>query len=113
MAGKYGVEETKDLFELGFAVALAVKAANADGKINLFDLPQAIPLLSKVSAAVEDFSQVPSELGEIDEADAKALLDYAKSHLPEVTSDDELRHKLYVYVKLGLCLAEAVTVTNA
>jgi hypothetical protein len=112
MAGKYGVKETKEMLDLGFALAKAGKEALADGKVNLLDLGVVMPVFPIVGTAVEGAPLVPLELGEIDEADSAELLAYAKAKLPEVVDEAELRHKVYVYVKAGLAVAEAVAVTR-
>lgn len=112
MGGLYGIKETTELFALGFALAKAGKDALADGKVNLLDLGAVIPVLSTVGPAIESVALVPQELGELDEQDSKSLLDFAKSKLPEIVDEEQLRHRIFVYVKAGLAVAEAISVSR-
>lgn len=111
MSGKYGVKETQELFDLGFEIAKAGKLALADGKVNFLDLGVVMPVFPKVGPAVDGIALVPKELGELDEADAKTLLDYAKARLPEVVDEVTLRHRIYTYVKAGVAVGEAISVS--
>lgn len=112
MAGQFGVKETKDLFDLGFALAKAGKEASADGKVNLFDVGHLIAVIGKVGPAFEGAAVAPSELGELDEADAKELLDYVKAKLPEVLEEEKLKKQVFVFVKAGLAVAEAIAISR-
>lgn len=113
MGGKFGVKESKDLFDLGFGLAQAGKDVMEDGKVNLADLAAVIPLFPKIAPAVEGVDVVPSELAELDEADEVELLNYAKVKLPVVISDEVLRHKVYTYVRAGLAVAAAIAVSRS
>lgn len=113
MGGRYGVKETKDLFDLGFGIAQAGKEVLADGKVNLADLASVIPLFPKIAPAVDGVDQVPNELGELDEADEAELLAYAKLKLPTVVDDAALKNKVYTYLRAGLALAAAIAVSKS
>lgn len=108
MGGKFGVKETKEAFELGFALVSAAQCAMADGKVTLGDIACVIPVFPKLEPGVDGLALVPQELGELDEVDEKELLDFAKSRLPDVVSDPVLRTKVYAYVRAGLAVASAL-----
>lgn len=108
MSGKFGVKETKEAFELGFALVSAAQCAMADGKVTFGDIACIIPVLPKLEAGIAGLGLVPQELGELDEVDEKELLDFAKSKLPDVVSDAALRAKIYAYVRAGLAVASAL-----
>lgn len=111
MSGKYGVKETKEAFDLGFALVQAGQCATEDGKVNLGDIACAVPVFPKVGAAVEGIGLIPSELGELDAADEKELLDHAAVKLGQTLPDGKLRRCVYAYVKVALALSHAISVT--
>lgn len=113
MAGKFGVKETKELFALGFALAKAGKDVMADGKVNFLDLGVVIELFPKVAPAIDGIEQVPSELGELDEAEEKELLAFAAEKLPTVVDNELLKKKVYVYLRAGLAVVAAIQVSRA
>jgi hypothetical protein len=106
-----GIKNTLELFDLGLAVAKAGKEAMADGKVNLFDVGVLLPLFPKVAPALADAEQVAAELKDLDESETAELLAYAKTKLPEVIDDADLRRKVVVYLKAGLAIAEAISVS--
>lgn len=108
MSGKFGVKETKEAFDLGFALVSAAQCAMADGKVTLGDIACVIPVFPKLESGVAGLTLVPQELGELDEVDEKELLDFAKTKLPEVVLDAVLRAKVYAYVRAGLAVASAL-----
>lgn len=110
MPVKYSIKETKELLDLGFGLAKAGKDALADGKVTLWDLPLIVPVLGLVSPGIEGGELVPKELGDLDEAESKELLDYAKSKIPDIVSDADLKKKVYSCLKAGLALLEAISV---
>lgn len=112
MSGQYGVKESKEFFDLGFALVNAGKGVLADGKVSIGDIAYVIPVLPAMEAGLVGLSIVPKELGELDEADEKELLDYAKAKLPQAVSDEKLRVKVYAYVKAGVALAHAYAVSR-
>ena len=109
---KYGIKETKEMLDLGFELAKAGKAALADGKVNFFDLPVIIPVFAKVGPAVDGAAMIPAELGDIDEFESKELIDYAKAKLPEIVDDAFIKNRILVYLKAGLAVAEAISVSK-
>ena len=108
MAGKYSVKETKELFDLGFALAGAGVQAMADGKVNFLDIGVVIPLFPLVGPAIDNAAVALSEVSELDEQDSVELLSYAKSKIPSFVDDEDVVKKVVVCVKAGLAVAEAI-----
>lgn len=104
MGGQYSVENTKKLLDFVFVVGASVKAAGADGKYDLADLGQAMPIFVAASQDFQNVSLVPKELGELDEADAADLVAYAGQKLPGVVDKASLVRKINAGLKVGLAL---------
>lgn len=112
MGGIYGVKDLKEAFDLGFAVVAAGKCSLDDGKVTLGDIVCVIPVFPKIQPGVDGIGNALKELADIDEADEKELLDYAKAKIPEVVGDEKLKKKVYAYVKAGLAVAVAISVSR-
>lgn len=110
MGGQFGVKETKELLDLGFAVVEAGKGVMADGKVTFTDVAYVVPVFPKLEAGLAGAALAPKELGELDEADEKELLDYTKAKLPGAISDELLRAKVFAYLRVGLAFAHALSV---
>jgi hypothetical protein len=108
MAGKYSVKETREAFELGFALVQSARCAMADGNVTLGDIACVIPVFPYLESGITGLTLVPQELGELDADDEKELLDFARLRLPDVVTDDKLRNKVYAYVRAGLAIASAL-----
>lgn len=113
MAGKYGVKETLEIFDLGHAVVKAGVEAAADGKVNILDIGVVLPLIPKVSPALQDADKSLLELAEMDQADSAAVLNHAQEKLGEVVKAEDVKKKVVVCLKVGLAVAEAVAVFKA
>lgn len=101
MDGQFGIQETKEVLDLGFACGAAFKNASADGKIDAADLGQLMPVFATIGSALKDVDKVPKELGDLSEAEAKELLAYAAQKLPQVTDNAVLVKKVNAALKLG------------
>ena len=104
MSGQYSVENTKKLLDFVFVVGVAVKASGADGKYDLADLGQLMPVFVAASQDFKDVGMVPKELGELDEADALELVAYAQSKLPGVVDKASLIKKINDGLRVALAL---------
>lgn len=113
MGGTYGVQETLEIADLGFSAFRIGKDILADGKIGLLELPQLIPLIGKVTRAVDGAALVPKELTELDEQDQKTILEFFAARLPDITDSVALRLKVSAFLKAGLAIAEAIAVVAA
>ncbi len=109
MAGKYGVENLKQLMDLGFGMGNVAKAALADGKIDLQDLAQLVPILPLLGPAIDDIDVAPKELTELDKQDADALIAHGRSKLSGMP-DDKLKaivqHSLRIGLEVGLMISK-------
>ena len=76
-----GIKETKEAVDLGLGLAKALKAAKADGKIDVADIAHLIPLLSVASTAVDGADQVVAELKDLSEAEAAELITHIMTGL--------------------------------
>lgn len=101
----YGIKETKELLDLGFSVAGAIKSSMADGKIGLEDLGQMMLVIPKLSPAFTNIALVPKELGDLDASEQKELLDYAAQKLGEL-GEGKLVLIVTASLKLGLAALE-------
>jgi len=104
MGGQYSVENTKKILNFGFTVGAAVKGAGADGKYDLADLGQLMPVFVSASQDLQNVGMVPKELGELDEQDAAELVAYSQQKLPGVVDKADLIRKINAGLKLGLAL---------
>ena len=69
-----GVKETKEAVLAAVAVANAVKAATADGKVGLDDLAQLLVVLPKIAVAVDGADKIPAEVMDLDAAEGQELV---------------------------------------
>lgn len=79
MGGKYGVENLKQLVDLGYGIGMATDGALADGKIDFADLGQLMVVFPLVQPALDNIDLAPKEYTELDQADSDALDAHMKS----------------------------------
>lgn len=113
MDGQFGVKESKEFLDLGFAVAQAGKCVMEDGKATIGDIACVIPIFPKVAPGLDNIGIALQEMAELGENDEKELLDYTKSKLNETISDARARELMYVWLRAGLAVAHAYHVTKA
>lgn len=101
MAGKYGVKETKEALDLGFAGYDFGKVALADGKLSLADMYAAWKLFPFVAPAVNGIDLVPKEFSELDAQDAAELV----AHVVAKLNVDDVKAK--AILEKGLLAAKA------
>jgi hypothetical protein len=105
----YPVKETKELLRPVYSLLGAIMASKADGTINLLDFPHFIPVLTELGPAIDGIDKVPSELGDLTEAEGQELLDDAKLYLPQVGAAD-LVAKVNAALKVAVAVAAAYAV---
>lgn len=98
----HAIKETKELLQLVFGLVKAVESSMADGKLGLDDAGELLKLFPLVGPALENVSEVPKELKDLDEAEAAELLSWAKAQFDLV--DDALESK----IEKGLAIAYAI-----
>lgn len=104
------ITDTKEVLKFGFAIVKAFQAARADGVIDLRDLGLVFPLIQEAGPALAGIQNVPKELSDLDDAEFDELLDLGKLEFPLVIEDAALRIKVEKGYKLGLALAEMISV---
>jgi len=101
MGGQYGIEKLKQLLDLGFVTGQIIKAATADGKINLNDLTLLLAFVPKLGPAMENIAIAPKEYSELDAEDGAALLAYGKTKVGNI-SDAALKDIVGASLLVGL-----------
>lgn len=97
-----GIKETKEVVKLGIGIGDALKGAMSDGKLGLDDVMYLVPLATLVGPAVDNIKAVPSELADLDAAEAAELVaDVAASH-----GDSKAGRIAAKGLKVGLAVAE-------
>lgn len=74
VAGNKGIQNSLEVIKFGVALAKAIDAAKADGKIDLGDLGQLFPVAPLVVPMIDGIAEVPKELGDLDDVEMEALL---------------------------------------
>lgn len=73
-AGKVDIKNTLEVVAFGVALAKAIEAAKADGKLDLQDVAHLFPVAPLVVPMVDGIGQIPKELGDLDEVELEALM---------------------------------------
>jgi len=93
------IKETKEAIAFAFSLAEALKTSLADGKISYMDIGNFISPAMKAGAAFEGINEVPAEMKDLDEAEAKELLDYVKAEFN--LEDADLEYKIEKALELA------------
>ena len=109
MPGQYNVDNTKKLLDFVFVLGTSIKVAGADGKYDLADLGQLMPIFVAASQSFGNVSAVPKELGELDEDDAKDIIAFCQQRLPGVVDKADLLRKIAAGLSLGLELVKFIS----
>jgi hypothetical protein len=107
---KYGIENTKEILDLGFGLGEGLKKSKADGKLDAGDIVHLIPIINKVEPAIDDAGVSVKELMDLDDDEAKELIVYAGSKLTGVLSDEEVLEKIEVCLELGISILKTYKV---
>lgn len=78
------------LIVLGMHTGKAVKVSLDDGKFNLQDMPNFIPVFPHVGPAFENISQVPAQFADIDAVEADQLKSEILKAVGEVIDHEKL-----------------------
>lgn len=76
-----GIENLKEVLDLGLTLVEIGKSASADGKIGLDDLPLLLKLPKVVSPALADMDKIPAELKDLSVEEAAELTAHVVSKL--------------------------------
>lgn len=113
MSGQYGIKETKECLDAGFAVLRAVKSSMEDGSISYLDIGNLIIVFPAIGPALENIAAVPKELSELSSEEAGELLAHAATQLGLAISEPKLVSKINASLKLVLALGEAYSAFKA
>jgi len=108
MGGKYGIKETKEFLDLGFSLWGAVDAAGADDKYDFNDMAYLIPIIPKLEPGIGDIGLMPKEMADLDDEDAKELLDFAAAKTGLLVGDPLLVKKINSTLQALIYVAKAV-----
>ena len=106
------ITNTLEVISLGAALTSAVVTSREDGSINAADLVNLIGVVPHIQPALEDISEVPEELKDIDEAELGLILDRVKEIVGQV-SDDKAIAYAEAAIKIGLAVFDAVQVARS
>lgn len=94
--GAYAIKETKELLDLALAGVDAGFKIAADGKVDMNDLQNVLPLFPLVGPAFDKIDLVPKELNDLDAVEAGELVAHVTNKLA-VTDE-----KAKIYINYGL-----------
>ena len=109
MAGQYGVENLKQLLDLGFGIGQIARGALADGKIDFNDLALLMPLFPLLGPAISNVDQVPKEFMDLDKDDQDKLIMHGKAKLAGLP-DDEIKEIVRHGLRMGLHLGGMLSI---
>lgn len=102
-----GTKETIEFLDFAFGLADATqKSLTADGKINLFDVPNYVAVSFKAPAAFAGIELVPKELASLSEEDRKEIITYFEQRFD--LPNDELEVLIENTLAAGWAFAESL-----
>lgn len=78
------------LVTFGMHAGKAVKTSLSDGKLNLADMPNFLPVFPYVGPAFENIGQVPAQFSDIDASEAEVLKTEILKAVGEVIDEEKL-----------------------
>lgn len=103
---KLGIKETKELVDAVHTAIKAGKTALADGKIDIQDLGQILVLIPAIQSAVDGAKEIPSELKDLDSAEAAELVTHVMTGL--AIDDAKAREVIEKSLKVAVAAYELV-----
>lgn len=100
------MKETKELLAAIIGFGNAIGKAQADGAVNLADLPLLMDPIMKLPAALEGTDAIPGELAALGEAERADLVAYVNTTLD--IPNDEIEEKIEKALAVGLMLYDLV-----
>ena len=89
MAEERGIQETKELLEFVFSLAVAIKKSNADGEFNWRDGLNFIEPLKRLGPAIDNIEDIIPEVQDLDADEWNELVDFVSSKWDLNTEDSE------------------------
>lgn len=99
------VKETKEALIFGARVIKAVSAAQADGKIDLSDLTQLVPVGMAVGDAVEGYEKIWDEIQDLDDSEIAELRAAVDAELGSGKYDKLGKHILRAAIEVAAAVA--------
>lgn len=106
------IKDTKELVTLVAVLAKAFKDAQADGRIDATDIAVLIQVIPSLTPALENITNIPAELKDLDAAEVQELADAVKVVVGEL-GDAKYAEVAERAVKAGLAIFEIVKILKA
>lgn len=105
-AQQVGIKETKEMAKFIISLGMAVDKSLEDGKIGLDDAMYFYNALLSAKDAFDKADQIPTELKDLDQAEAQELLDFVKAEFD--IADDKLELTVVKALETGLKVYDLV-----
>lgn len=105
-AAKVGVEHLKAVVDLVLAGVEAGVAVAADGKLDAQDIAKLLPVVIAVPPAIAAIGYLPSEVSDLDEAEAAELV----AHVMGKLAVDDAKARLVIGASLKVAVASVALV---
>lgn len=88
---KTGIKNTQEIISLAVSLSLAVKGAQADGKINAADVGQLISVVPTIAPALEGINEIPHELKDLDAEELETIKSQVMSAVGQISGEKATR----------------------
>jgi hypothetical protein len=104
MAEERGIQETKELLEFVFSLAVAIKKSNADGEFNWRDGLNFIEPLKRLGPAIDNIEDIIPEVQDLDADEWNELVSFVseKWDLDTTDSDDDISERIEEGLNAGI-----------
>jgi hypothetical protein len=115
MAEERGIQETKELLEFVFSLAVAIKKSNADGEFNWRDGLNFIEPLKRLGPAIDNIEDIIPEVQDLDADEWNELVDFVSSKwdLNTEDSDDDISERIEDGLNAGIELIRMTQIFKA
>mgnify|MGYP003682555631 CR=1 FL=1 len=104
MAEERGIQETKELLEFVFSLAVAIKKSNADGEFNWRDGLNFIEPLKRLGPAIDNIEDIIPEVQDLDADEWNELVSFVseKWDLDTTNSDGDISERIEEGLNAGI-----------
>jgi hypothetical protein len=104
MAEERGIQETKELLEFVFSLAVAIKKSNADGEFNWRDGLNFIEPLKRLGPAIDNIEDIIPEVQDLDADEWNELVSFVseKWDLDTTDSDGDISERIEEGLNAGI-----------
>ena len=115
---KYGIQQTKELLDFIFSLAVAIKKSASDGKFSWTDGLNFIEPLKKIAPAIDDIDDVIPEVMDLDASEWNELVEYIQGRFDLVTTstdgeEDDIETKIEEALNAGVELLRLTQIIKA